>query len=117
MARHFVPWFVAAVDAGYKERLRAQDVVEDALLWGEEAVRMVLNSEENSQKIARLRGIWQGFGGSTGLPCPLLVILDFDRTITTADRFDCCVARFLYASDGDAARRRMACWKWRQNSR
>jgi hypothetical protein len=34
VARHIVPWFVAAVDAGYKERLRAQVVVEDRALVG-----------------------------------------------------------------------------------
>lgn len=45
---------------------------------------MVLCAEEFSQKIARLRGVWHT---CVGIARPLLVILDFDRTITTADRF------------------------------
>ena len=45
---------------------------------------MVLCAEELSQKIARLRGVWHTCAGNAR---PLLVILDFDRTITTADRF------------------------------
>ena len=45
---------------------------------------MVLCAEEFSQKIARLRGVWHTCAGNAR---PLLVILDFDRTITTADRF------------------------------
>lgn len=43
---------------------------------------MVLRAEELSHKIARLRAVWHGCAAA---PRPLLVILDFDRTITTAD--------------------------------
>jgi hypothetical protein len=56
---------------------------------------MVLNALERSQKIARLSAAWLAFcsSGEQAKGCPLLVILDFDRTITSADRFDNAAAK------------------------
>jgi hypothetical protein len=50
--------------------------------------KMVLDAMELSQKIARMSASWHGFcrDGDKAKSCPLLVILDFDRTITSADR-------------------------------
>jgi hypothetical protein len=47
---------------------------------------MVLGAEELSQAIARLKAVWRGSGSGADRPSSLLVMLDFDRTITTADR-------------------------------
>lgn len=51
---------------------------------------MVLGAEELSQAIARLKAVWRGSGSGPDRPSSLLVMLDFDRTITTADRCDGC---------------------------
>jgi len=51
-----------------------------------------MNSEVVAQKLARLRAVWGRH--AVGQPSPLLVIMDFDRTITTADR---CVRRIFGA--------------------
>ncbi len=55
----------------------------------------MLNALERSQKIARLSGAWRALcsSGEEATSCPLLVILDFDRTITTADRCDKAAAK------------------------
>ena len=52
--------------------------------------QMVLGDDELSQAMARLNAVWRGSGSGAARPSPLLVMLDFDKTITTADRCDGC---------------------------
>jgi hypothetical protein len=48
---------------------------------------MVLSAEETARKLEQMRATFRGFDRDAGMSCPLLVILDFDRTLTTAERF------------------------------